>query len=239
MSFKLSATRPDKQPIHYRLALEPQGIGYEIADEMLYLQGPEPPFFKYIEAQHGVIRYLVPEDTRSSPQQLKTALGQPDLGETALSQDPARHEDPVEFRRGLTSTAYYHALDVSPRSPVRLPQPMRPASLPGADGEDLVSCLYSLRETDGDRFEAVADTLKAGFPGFERLDFPPVAAGTLAMTWKDKNFKQPLYMHQLSEGTLPSCGWRRCCTAPACPPLRSSTSRKSASTRNCSASWPR
>ena len=22
------------------------------------------------------------------------------------------------------------------------------------------------------------------------------------MTWKDKNFKKPLYMHQLSEGTL-------------------------------------
>jgi len=28
------------------------------------------------------------------------------------------------------------------------------------------------------------------------------AAGTLALTWHDKNFSTPLYMHQLSEGTL-------------------------------------
>jgi predicted ATPase len=37
---------------------------------------------------------------------------------------------------------------------------------------------------------------------FERLAFPPVAAGTITMTWKDKNFSKPIYMHQLSEGTL-------------------------------------
>jgi len=53
-----------------------------------------------------------------------------------------------------------------------------------------------------DRFEAVEDALKAAFPGFNRLDFPPVAAGTLAMTWRDKNFSRPLYTHQLSEGML-------------------------------------
>ena len=53
-----------------------------------------------------------------------------------------------------------------------------------------------------DRFETIEATLRAGFPGFERLNFPPVAAGTLAMTWKDKTSKNPFYMHQLSEGTL-------------------------------------
>jgi predicted ATPase len=79
---------------------------------------------------------------------------------------------------------------------------MRPAPLPGKDGEDLVSCLYYLRETERDRFEVVEDTLKAAFSDFERLDFPPVAAGTLAMTWKDKNFTHPIYTHQLSEGML-------------------------------------
>ncbi len=71
-----------------------------------------------------------------------------------------------------------------------------------SDGEDLVSCLYYLRETDPERFEIVEDTLAAAFPDFERLGFPPVAAGTLAMTWKDRNFREPLYMDQLSEGTL-------------------------------------
>jgi predicted ATPase len=85
---------------------------------------------------------------------------------------------------------------------VRLPQPLRPATLPGKDGEDLVSCLFNLREADRDRFEAIEDALKVAFPGFVRLDFPPVAAGTLAMTWRDSNFSRPFFMHQLSEGTL-------------------------------------
>jgi predicted ATPase len=79
---------------------------------------------------------------------------------------------------------------------------MREAKLPGKDGETLVSCLFTLRETDVDVFGRIEDTLRAGFPSFERLNFPPVAAGTLAMTWKDKTSNHPFYMHQLSEGTL-------------------------------------
>jgi predicted ATPase len=70
------------------------------------------------------------------------------------------------------------------------------------DGEDLIPLLYYLRETDPSRFEAIEDALKAAFPAFEELKFPPVAAGMLAMTWKEKNFTKPLYMNQLSEGTL-------------------------------------
>jgi predicted ATPase len=79
---------------------------------------------------------------------------------------------------------------------------MKPATLPGANGEDLVPYLYYLRESDRDRFETITDSLQAAFPGFEELNFPPVAAGMLAMTWKDRNFVKPLYMNELSEGTL-------------------------------------
>ena len=66
----------------------------------------------------------------------------------------------------------------------------------------MVSCLYNLRETDKARFEAVEDALAAAFPGFESIGFPPVAAGTLAMTWKESDFSDPIYTHELSEGTL-------------------------------------
>jgi predicted ATPase len=69
---------------------------------------------------------------------------------------------------------------------------MRPAKLPGAKGEDLVSCLYDLRESDRDRFDMVESIISAAFPDFERLNFPPVAAGTISMTWKDRNFSQPI-----------------------------------------------
>jgi predicted ATPase len=111
-------------------------------------------------------------------------------------------QEPEDFRNWLSSSTFYHALNVAPRSPVRLPQPMRPAMLPGRNGEELVSCLFYLREVERARFEAIEDALRVAFPRFERLDFPPVAAGTLALAWRDKGFSQPLYMHQLSEGTL-------------------------------------
>lgn len=117
--------------------------------------------------------------------------------ESALSQVPKLFQEPEDFRKRLASSTHYHVLDVSQRASVRLPQPMRDAKLPGRDGEDLVSCLYTLRETDPDRFATVEDTLRAGFPAFERLNFPPVAAGTLAMTWKETTSRQPFYMHQL------------------------------------------
>lgn len=110
--------------------------------------------------------------------------------------------EPEDFRKQLASSTYYHSLSVESLSPIRLPQPLRPAELPGRDGEDLVSCLFSLRESHRDRFDSIEDALRAAFPGFVRLDFPPVAAGTLAMTWRDSRFTHPLYMHQLSEGIL-------------------------------------
>jgi predicted ATPase len=79
---------------------------------------------------------------------------------------------------------------------------MQPASLPGKDGEHLASCLYALQQTDRDRFEAIEDALRAAFPSFERLDFPPVANGTLALTWRERPFSKSISAHQLSEGTL-------------------------------------
>ncbi len=66
----------------------------------------------------------------------------------------------------------------------------------------MVPFLYNLREMDRDRYEAIEDTLKSAFPGFECLGFPAAAAGMLSLTWKEKSFRDPIYAHQLSEGTL-------------------------------------
>jgi predicted ATPase len=197
MAFDLAMEAPGYNPIEYRIAMTPQGIGYEISDEVLMQQRDEKPQpFEHIQAHHGDVRYF----------EQKKGLVRPNWEynstESALSQVPKMFQEPEEFRQRLASSTHYHVLDVGPRAPVRLPQQMRDAQLPGHDGEDLVSCLYTLRETDADRFETIEATLQAGFPDFERLNFPPVAAGTLAMTWKDKTSKNPFYMHQLSEGTL-------------------------------------
>lgn len=184
----------DAQTQRYAVGIKPKGQLYFIDRETLdQIHGPIE--YKSIDSTGEDIRYhenghVVRPTWDHNPR------------ETSLAQVPRQFLWPEDFRRRLASSTSYHMLSVDPRAPVRLPQPMRPASLPGNNGEDLIPCLYYLRETARDRFEAIEDSLRAAFPAFERLDFPPVAAGMLAMTWKDKNFSPPLYTHQLSEGIL-------------------------------------
>ncbi len=187
-------------PLKYFLMIRPiRGSSYEISEETLTQQNnpkaTQPQ--KHIDSHSVNIRYF---DVRT--QHLEPPNWEHNPFETSLSQVPKMYQQSESLRKRLASCTFYGALDVSPRSPVRLPQEMRPAKLPGANGEDLVSSLYDLRETDPDRFEMVEDTLAAAFPDFEKLSFPPVAAGKLSMTWKDKNFSKPIYVHELSEGTL-------------------------------------
>lgn len=202
-AMQLALTMPvaGSEPIEYEMSLRLGGLGYGVHQERLTQRRHDPkakdPFFKFIDSQGHDIRYFDPDAKKL----IKPTWEHKPL-ETSLSQVPKMFREPEHFREVLASSTLYHALDVSPRAPVRLPQAMRPAPLPGQDGEDLVSCLYFLRETARDRFEAVEDALRVAFPNFERMDFPPVAAGSLTMAWKERQYTQPLYAHQLSEGTL-------------------------------------
>jgi predicted ATPase len=198
LSLGLSMGVNGHEPLNYLLRLKQQGAAYVIDEEILSQQRYfQPPSFKHIESHGTDVRYFEVEQNR-----LVRPTWEHNPLETSLSQVPKMYQEPEDLRRKLSSSTFYHVLNVEPRSPVRLPQPMRPASLPGKDGEDLVSCLFYLREADRDRFEAIEDSLRSAFPAFERLQFPPVAAGTLAMTWRDRDLSKPLYMHQLSEGML-------------------------------------
>jgi len=198
-AFELDLSSPVEghEPLDYTLRIEPRGQGYWIQREVLSQDRGEPNPFKHIDSNHGSVRYY---DT--SKHALMAPTWPLDSLETALAQVPKMFNEPESLRRTLAETTFYASLNVAPRSPIRLPQQMRPATLPGPQGEDLVPCLYSLRENDPDRFEVLEDTLSAAFPDFERLAFPPAAAGMLALTWKEKCYSRPMYMHQLSEGTL-------------------------------------
>lgn len=200
-SLKIARAVPEiaDVPLQYEITLRPRGVTYEITEESLafYRDPNQRKSENYVESKLGQVRYF---DT--GVMEMTTPDWELNSMESALSQVPRMYEEPENFRRGLASSTHYHALDVSPRAPVKLPQPMRDSKLPGRHGEDLVSCLYWLRETNPDHYETIEDTLRAGFPNFERLNFPPVAAGTLALTWKERHLKHPFYMHQLSEGTL-------------------------------------
>ncbi|MCP4111766.1 MAG: AAA family ATPase [Desulfobacteraceae bacterium] len=201
ISFNLSMSGPNNKHLVYDLSLKPKGLSYEISSENLsHLHGGynDDPF-KYIESYGSDIEYYNPEKNKLEPPNWKHSYF-----ETSLSQVPKMYKEPEIFRNQMASCTYYsaYALTIGHDAPIRLPQKMQPATHPGTNGEYLVSCLYYLRETDRDSFEAVEDTLSVAFPGFLRLNFPPVAAGTIAMTWEDENFTKPVYMTQLSEGML-------------------------------------
>ena len=198
LAFNLRMHVPEGEPLEYLLRIRPAGQFYDIGLETLTQVDKDRGYnvLEYIDSRDMAVAYFDGDAKQIRPNWVYEPL------ETALSQAPRMLAEPERLRQRLASCTYYGALNVLPNSPVRLPQPMRPVTLPGANGEDLVTCLYYLRETDPDRFEVVEDTLKAAFPDFEKLSFPPVAAGTLALTWKDRNFSQPFYMNQLSEGTL-------------------------------------
>jgi predicted ATPase len=189
---------PGHEPLEYSLWLRPQGIAYMIREEGLIQRRkayPEP--FLHINSYEQDVKYFDPVKKR-----LMHPTWEHNPLETSLAQVPKMFQAPEDFRRRLASSTFYHVLNVEPRSPIRMPQSLGPAELPGRNGEDLVSCLFYLQQTDRNRFEAIEDSLRAAFPRFERLDFPPVAAGTLALAWREHGLSKPLYTHQLSEGTL-------------------------------------
>jgi predicted ATPase len=190
---------PGYRPLRYELNLTPSGVGYAISLEVLSQQRTGyNEAFMHIDSHGGDIKYY----NKEGYQGLVRPNWEHNPLETSLYQVPKMFREPEELRRILGSVTQYHALDVGTRAPVKLPQQMKPANLPGADGEDLIPFLYYLREGNHDRYEAIEDTLSAAFPSFESLSFPPVAAGMLTMTWKDRNFKKPFFMQELSEGTL-------------------------------------
>jgi predicted ATPase len=198
LSFLVDMEVPGYNPLKYELHLAAKGQSYAVSREMLSQErkralGP----FKHIESHYGDVRYYEIKGNK-----LVRPTWEHNPFETSLSQVPKMFHEPEELRRILSSATLYHVLNVGSRAPVKLPQAMKPAELPGEHGEDIVPFLYYLRESSRDCYDTIEDALRSAFPGFENLGFPPVAAGMLAMTWKDKNFKKPMYMNQLSEGIL-------------------------------------
>lgn len=197
LGFLVDMELPHYKPLKYELHLAVKGQSYAVSSERLSQERSKPAPFAHIASHYGDVRYFEIKGNK-----LLRPTWEHNPFETSLSQVPKMFHEPEELRRILSSATLYHVLNVGPRAPVKLPQAMKPAELPGERGEDIVPFLFYLREANKDCYEAIEDSLRSAFPGFENLAFPPVAAGMLAMTWKDKNFKKPMYMNQLSEGTL-------------------------------------
>jgi predicted ATPase len=185
-------------PNYYELSLTLAGFSYIIARENLtVLQGivaSAPQMF--IASDGARVRYFLGGNYVEPDWEYKWS-------ETSLSQTPKTGRDAEGFRHALGDVSeVYHVLDVANRAPIRTPQILTPATTPGINGEHLVSCLFTISQTARDRFEAIEDALRAAFPTFEGLDFPPVAAGRVTLAWRERGFTRPFYANELSEGTL-------------------------------------
>ena len=199
MSFSADMEVPGHNPLEYRMSVAVQGQTYSVSQESLTqvrTSGFAQPF-KHIESVYKDIRYFDSDENH-----LIRPNWEFNHFESSLSQVPKLFREAEDLRRTLSAVTQYHMLDVGPRAPVKLPQQLRPVELPGENGENLVPFLFNLRETDQDKYEAIEDALRVAFPGFDSLNFPIAAAGMISMTWKDKAFRSPIYIHQLSEGTL-------------------------------------
>jgi len=201
LQFNLRGTVDSESSLEYELSLQRVLMSYfQISREALSQTVDGDPFY-LLDCVGSDIEWF-----DSNAREIVRFPRPPGNEETALSQVQRpmfSYLSPMEqFRQTLSQTTMCRAIDVGRLSPVRLPQPLTPTGWPGHNGEHLVSCLYSMRESHSDRYVAVEDALRAAFPSFRALGFPPVAAGTLSMTWTDACFSEPLYMNELSEGTL-------------------------------------
>lgn len=203
MGFSITKRAENGDSITYRLRLAQEGLGFSSPLEALEKLTPAGENFIHFQRETGKLTIL----DNKTPTLLEmagiwpesaTASTEPTLSLLDKSQGAAD-----AFKNHLLNMSLiYHGLDVSKRAPVRNSQTLRHAKEPGIDGEDLFSCLYTLKETAPSRFEIIEDTLRVVFPAFDRLTFPPIGGGQLTMGWKDKTFRREFYPHELSEGTL-------------------------------------
>lgn len=197
MRLEASSEDSDPDPLAYRLQLKSERLGYLISSETMsgrYAENRNDPDFLWGISERnkvsaGDMREL--DDGKTHP--FETTLANSSMYITG---------GPLWHTKLIGVSEIYRLVDVSARSPIRTPQTISPAQTPGLNGEDLVSCLYTIRETNKDRFEAIENALRIAFPTFEILNFPAVAAGRLTLSWRDRNFSRPFDIGELSEGTL-------------------------------------
>lgn len=197
VNFEIDTENSASQALCYSLEIAARGSGYGIPLETLIQKNEGQAVCRHIDSRFDDIKYFdVSANNTVQPSWTHNPL------ESSLAQVPKMFKTPDELRQSLSSVVKYHVLDVGSRAPVKLPQQMKPALSPGINGENLLPFLYNLRESEPERYEVIEDTLRAAFPGFKGLSFPPVAAGMLSLTWKETFFSEPVYAHQLSEGML-------------------------------------
>jgi predicted ATPase len=203
-------------PLRYEIEIGTSGPGYQIVREVLSQQqkkGAASPYY-FLLAENGQVRYSDPNTRKLSKPDWEI-----DPTESGLSQTPKLLAQPEALRKQISSFACYRVIPSGLSAPVRRPQQLTNAVLPGPEGESLFSAINTLQQKHPDRFELLEDTLRAAFPGFEALRVPAVANGMLYVDWRTSDSVEPLQVHQLSDGTIRFLWLATLLCCPTLPPL--------------------
>ena len=219
MTLSYEVTDTNSESVAYLVSLQERGPSYSIESETLDLKRATGSRLEAVlkrNAQTAMVQTI--STIHESKWESREAESDEEWGESALAWAP--------WARVVLGSTYKHSeiarfgvLEVGPQAPVRLPGQLGSVTVPRFDGSDLASCLYTLRESHPESFEAVEAALRSAFLEFERLGFPPVAAGMIVLTWKDRTSSQAYYVNQLSEGTLRFLWLVTILTSPGLPPV--------------------
>jgi len=199
MALSLQVSEESNSRFEYAFDLLEAGYGYVLGSELLRENVPnmsdQPLRLIGLHSAAG-------SEDESGKFEYLTVNAKP--GETALSRIPneKQHLSAIQLRNWLASTVHYRSPSVAAGSPIRLPQKLQPASSPETDAANLISLLYTLRESNPLRFETLEATLRAAYDRFVELKFPPVGGGMLGLTWSERGFERPFFATDLSDGQL-------------------------------------
>lgn len=201
VTFKARSARPHQGSLSYYVELASSGVGFAIAKEELTEERGKK------KAQPFLIRASMSGKLFSSTTRRwsKVALSFVAANELLLPNFGSfLNREAEEFRTMFEDVFCHGAISVLDDAIVRRPQTLEPTSMivsPG--GQNLFSVLYQLRHEAPDWYERILDVLRAGFPGFDRLEFPVVGGGQVTLAWYHHAYEgKPFFANELSAGTL-------------------------------------
>lgn len=164
--------------------------GYEIVGEVL---SRRPDGQVLIESQGVLSRIAANEGPLPAAMSPRPAALESALSGAPLWLEWAR----TPFRR----CHRYQAIPVHDGAEVVQRQQFGWTDSPGLRGETLGAALYSLQQSDRDRFERLEESLRAAFPEFKELKFPYIGANSMALQWVEAQ-GGALEIGQMSSGSV-------------------------------------
>lgn len=201
VTLKVSAASPKEGPLRYQVNIAASGIGYVIEQELLMRDLGDNKALPLLIRKAKSLKLYRADKKRLGVVQSKPPLPDDELAIGRLTRVLPAAES---IRSALAEVHCHAAIPVDLDAVVRRPQTLEPTSMivaPG--GTNLFSVLYQMRQEEPDFYERILDVLRAGFPGFDRLEFPAVAGGQVTLAWyHDAYAGKPFYANELSAGTL-------------------------------------